>query len=47
VLDDIVFLVHGHEATIGSSTVPGHVPFTGTIQELPVRTRLCDRVRSR
>ncbi|HKA94616.1 MAG TPA: hypothetical protein VKE97_12505 [Acidimicrobiia bacterium] len=47
VLDDIVFLVHGNEATIGSSTVPGQAPFTGTILELPVRTPLCDRVRSR
>ncbi|HMF82014.1 MAG TPA: hypothetical protein VKI01_01920 [Acidimicrobiia bacterium] len=47
VLDDIVFLVHGHEATIGSSTVPGQAPFTGTIGQLRVRTPLCDRVRSR
>ena len=47
VLDDIVFLVDGDEATIGSSTVPGQAPFSGTIRELPVRTPLCDRVRSR
>jgi hypothetical protein len=47
VLDEIVFLVEGDEATIGSSTVPGQVPFSGTIRELPVRTPLCDRVRSR
>ena len=47
VLDDIVFLVEGDEATIGSSTVPGQAPFTGTIRELPVRTPLCDRLRSR
>jgi hypothetical protein len=47
VLADIVFLVAGDEATIGSSTVPGQAPFTGTIRQLPVRTPLCDRVRSR
>jgi hypothetical protein len=47
VLDDIVFLVDGDEATLGSSTVPGQVPFTGTIRDLPVRTPLCDWVRSR
>jgi hypothetical protein len=47
VLDDIVFLVDGDEATVGRSTVPGQVPFTGTIRDLPVRTPLCDWVRSR
>jgi hypothetical protein len=47
VLDDIVFLVDGDEATVGRSTVPGQVPVTGTIRDLPVRTPLCDWVRSR
>jgi hypothetical protein len=45
VLDEIVFLVTGDQATIGSAA--GQAPFSGTIRELPVRTPLCDRVRDR
>jgi hypothetical protein len=45
VLDEIVFLVTGDQATIGSAA--GQAPFSGTIRELPVRTPLCGRVRDR
>ena len=47
-LDAITFLVPGNEATIGGTANPDDLNrFTGTIQELPVRTPLCDRVRER
>ncbi|HEY3096461.1 MAG TPA: hypothetical protein VGK05_06455, partial [Acidimicrobiia bacterium] len=48
VVDLIAFLVPGTEATIGATADPANsARFSGTIQELPVRTPLCDFVRSR
>lgn len=48
VLDVITFLVPGDQATVGAPADPTNpARFTGTIQELPVRTPLCDFVRSR
>jgi len=48
VLDAITFLVSGDRATIGATSDPADpARFSGTIQELPVRTPLCDFVRSR
>lgn len=48
VLAAITFLVKGDQAAIGAKLDPANpARFTGTIQELPVRTPLCDFVRSR
>jgi hypothetical protein len=48
VLDAVTFLVEGDEVTIGGGADPsGPARFSGTIRELPVRTPLCDSVRSR
>jgi hypothetical protein len=48
VLDAITFLVKGDQAAIGATLDPANpARFTGTIQELPVRTPLCNLVRSR
>ncbi len=47
VLDAITFLVAGDQATTGSTANPADpTRFTGTIRNLPVRTPLCDSVRS-
>jgi hypothetical protein len=45
VLDEITFLVTGHQATIGRAA--DQAPFSGSIRELPVRSPLCNRVRDR
>ena len=45
VLDEITFLGSGDEPTVGRAS--GQAPFSGTLQELGVRTPLCDRVRDR
>jgi hypothetical protein len=48
VVNLIAFLVPGAQATIGATADPANpARFSGTIQELPVRTPLCDFVRAR
>jgi hypothetical protein len=48
VLEPLIPLVKGDQATIGAAADPNNAArFSGTIRELPVRTPLCDFVRSR